>query len=143
MSKPLVYQLLSYGRDSRSLSGYGLHPLFHFSPTEGHRMSASPQYYECIDETFEEVESKLEELESDPDIRAAEGVLNVTFSNGVVFVLSRQPAVEQLWLATPGGGFHFVWRDADEEWFDTKTNDGFRQLLSRELAEHAGEHIEW
>ena len=73
-------------------------------------MSASPQYYECIDETFEEVESKLEELESDPDIAAAEGVLNVTFSNGVVFVLSRQPAVEQLWLATPGGGFHFVWR---------------------------------
>ena len=106
-------------------------------------MSASPQYYECIDETFEEVESKLEELESDPDIAGAEGVLNVTFSNGVVFVLSRQPAVEQLWLATPGGGFHFVWRDADEEWFDTKTNDGFRKLLSRELAEHAGEHIEW
>ena len=61
-------------------------------------MSASPQYYECIDETFEEVESKLEELESDPDIAAAEGVLNVTFSNGVVFVLSRQPAVEQLWF---------------------------------------------
>ena len=106
-------------------------------------MSASPQYYECIDETFEEVESKLEELESDPDIAVAEGVLNVTFSNGVVFVLSRQPAVEQLWLATTGGGFHFVWRDADEEWFDTKTNDGFRQLLSRELAEHAGEHIQW
>ena len=42
-------------------------------------MSASPQYYECIDETFEEVESKLEELESDPDIATAEGVLNVTF----------------------------------------------------------------
>ena len=143
MSKPLVYQLLSYGRDSRSLSGYGLHPLFHFSPTEGHRMSASPQYYECIDETFEEVESKLEELESDPDIRAAEGVLNVTFSNGVVFVLSRQPAVEQLGLATPGGGFHFVWRDADAEWFDTRTNDAFRPLLSRELAKHAGEDIAW
>ena len=106
-------------------------------------MSASPQYYECIDETFEQVESKLEELESDPDIAAAEGVLNVTFSNGVVFVLSRQPAVEQLWLATPGGGFHFVWQDGEEEWFDTKTNDGFRQLLSRELAEHTGEHIEW
>jgi len=106
-------------------------------------MSASPQYYECIDETFEVVESKLEELESDPDIAGAEGVLNVTFSNGVVFVLSRQPAVEQLWLATPGGGFHFVWRDADEEWFDTRTNHAFRELLSRELAEHAGEQIEW
>ena len=106
-------------------------------------MSASPQYYECIDETFEAVESKLEELESDPDIATAEGVITVTFSNGVVFVLSRQPAVEQLWLATPGGGFHFIWLEADQEWFDTKTNAGFRQLLSRELGEHAGEYIEW
>jgi CyaY protein len=118
-------------------------PTFHINLREGHNMSASPQYYECIDETFEVVESKLEELESDPDIAGAEGVLNVTFSNGVVFVLSRQPAVEQLWLATPGGGFHFVWRDADEEWFDTRTNHPFRELLSRELAEHAGEQIEW
>ena len=42
-------------------------------------MSASPQYYECIDETFEEVELKLEELESDPDIATAE-VLNVTLA---------------------------------------------------------------
>ena len=66
-------------------------------------MSASPRYYECIDDTFEQVESRLEALASDPDITGAEGVLNVTFGNGVVFVLSRQPAVEQLWLATPGG----------------------------------------
>ena len=38
----------------------------------------------------------------DVDIRGAEGVINATFSNGVVFVFSRQPPTEQLWLATPG-----------------------------------------
>jgi CyaY protein len=106
-------------------------------------MSASPQYYQRIDDTFEEVEARLEELESDPDIAAAEGVLNVTFSNGVVFVLSRQPAVEQLWLATPGGGFHFVWQENDAEWLDTKSNEGFRDLLLRELRQFAGEDIKW
>ena len=31
MVKPLVYQLLSYVRDSRSLSGYGLGPTSHLS----------------------------------------------------------------------------------------------------------------
>lgn len=106
-------------------------------------MSASPQYYQQIDDTFEEVEARLEVLDSDPDIAAAEGVLNVTFSNGVVFVLSRQPAVEQLWLATPGGGFHFVWRESAAEWFDTKRDEGFRDLFSRELREFAGEEITW
>ena len=68
-------------------------------------MSASARYYECIEDTFEDVENRLEELESDPDITVAEGVINVTFANRVVFVFSRQPAVEQLWLATPGVAF--------------------------------------
>ena len=68
-------------------------------------MSASARYYECIEDTFEEVENRLEALESDPDVTVAEGVINVTFANRVVFVFSRQPAVEQLWLATPGGAF--------------------------------------
>lgn len=106
-------------------------------------MSASARYFECIDTTFEDVESRLEDLDSDPDIAGAEGVLNVTFPNGVVFVLSRQPAVEQLWLATPGGGFHFVWREAECEWFDTRTDQGFRELLASELMAHAGESITW
>ena len=52
------------------------------------------QYYEQIDETFEEVETALETLPDDVDIRCAEGVINATFSNGVVFVLSRQPPTE-------------------------------------------------
>ena len=106
-------------------------------------MSASARYYECIEDTFDVVENRLEALESDPDVTVAEGVINVTFTNRVVFVFSRQPAVEQLWLATPGGGFHFVWSEDDDEWFDTKTNRAFRELLTSELAQHAGEVIAW
>ena len=39
-----------------------------------------------IEETFEAVEVALESLPDDVDIRGAEGVIIVTFSNGVVFV---------------------------------------------------------
>ncbi|MCH1553276.1 MAG: iron donor protein CyaY [Luminiphilus sp.] len=106
-------------------------------------MTASADYYQRIDETFESVESRLEVLDSDPDIVSAEGVLNVTFVNGVVFVFSRQPAVEQLWLATPGGGFHFVWDDAEACWVDTKSGREFVSLLTDELATYAEEIIEW
>ena len=54
-------------------------------------MSASARYYECIEDTFEDVENRLEALESDPDITVAEGVINVTFANRVVFVFSGNP----------------------------------------------------
>lgn len=97
---------------------------------------AANDYYELIDTTFEWVESALEAFPEDIDIRSAEGVINATFENGVVFVFSRQPPTEQLWLATPGGGFHYEWRD--NVWTDTKTGERFQAVLVRELAEHTG-----
>lgn len=100
-------------------------------------------FYDRIDDTFEAVESRLEDLPEDPDIRAAEGVLNVTFANGVVFVFSRQPPAEQLWLATPGGGFHYTWDEAAQDWRDTKTQDLFQPFLVAQLAEHAGVTFQW
>ena len=42
-------------------------------------------YYDLIEDTFDRVESLLEALEDDPDISVAEGVINVKFSNGIVF----------------------------------------------------------
>ena len=104
---------------------------------------ASNDYYEQIDETFEAVETALEGLPDDVDIRCAEGVINATFSNGVVFVFSRQPPTEQLWLATPGGGFHYVWDEAAEDWRDTKTGELFREFLPVQLREHAGVEFSW
>jgi CyaY protein len=100
-------------------------------------------YYSLIDDTFEAVETALEALPDDPDIRAAEGVINVTFNNGVVFVFSRQPPTEQLWLATPGGGFHYVWDEAAGDWRDTKSSDLFRPFLVAQLAEHAEISLDW
>ena len=97
---------------------------------------AANHYYELIETTFEQVENALEALPDDIDIRSAEGVINVTFENGVVFVLSRQPPTEQLWLATPGGGFHYEWRQGGLT--DTKSGEIFQAVLERELAEHTG-----
>lgn len=104
---------------------------------------ASNDYYEQIDETFEAVETALEGLPDDVDIRCAEGVINATFSNGVVFVFSRQPPTEQLWLATPGGGFHYVWDDQSGAWRDTKTDESFHEFLVAELKTHTGLQLRW
>ena len=101
------------------------------------------QYYEQIDETFEEVETALETLPDDVDIRCAEGVINATFSNGVVFVLSRQPPTEQLWLATPGGGFHYFWHEDSQRWLDTKSGASFHTFVVEELLQPTGIESDW
>ncbi|WP_435212627.1 iron donor protein CyaY [Luminiphilus sp. nBUS_16] len=100
-------------------------------------------YFDRIDETFDCVETRLEALPEDPDLSVAEGVINARFANGVVFVFSRQPPTEQLWLATPGGGFHYVWDDALGDWRDTKTADAFREFLPKQLREHAKVEFSW
>ena len=104
---------------------------------------AGNTYFERIEAIFEQVETGLEELPDDLDIRTAEGVINVTFGNGVVFVLSRQPPTEQLWLATPGGGFNYQWDDTQQMWRDTKTGESFHQVLVAELAQHVGLTLDW
>ncbi|MDG2460474.1 MAG: iron donor protein CyaY [Luminiphilus sp.] len=100
-------------------------------------------YYELIEDTFEKVEMALESLPDDVDIRSAEGVINATFGNGVVFVFSRQPPTEQLWLATPGGGFHYAWHDQRSDWLDTKSGDSFYSFLEQELVTHTGMVLDW
>ena len=104
---------------------------------------AGSVYYEQVEDTFEKLETAIEALPDDVDIRGAEGVINVTFGNGVVFVFSRQPPTEQLWLATPGGGFHYRWSDAEEDWVDTKTGARFDDFLVEELLTHTGLRLEW
>ena len=104
---------------------------------------STQDFYERIDDTFEAVETRLEVLEEDPDIVSAEGVINVKFVNGVVFVFSRQPPAEQLWLATPGGGFHYEWDEDAEDWRDTKTGDLFKPFLVAQLAEHVDIAFDW
>ena len=104
---------------------------------------ADNTYFERIEAIFEQVETGLEDLPDDLDIRTAEGVINVTFGNGEVFVFSRQPPTEQLWLATPGGGFHYQWDDAQQIWRDTKTGESFHQVLVAELAQHVGLALDW
>jgi CyaY protein len=61
----------------------------------------------------------------------------------VVFVFSRQPPTEQLWLATPGGGFHYAWHDTQNDWLDTKSGESFYTFLAEEITRHTGMQLEW
>jgi CyaY protein len=101
------------------------------------------QYDALIEDIFTLVEDSMEALPEDPDVSSAPGVINVTFPNGIVFVFSRQPPIHQLWLATPGGGFHYEWDETAEDWRDTKTAALFRPFVIEQIREHTGIEFAW
>ncbi|MBL0691031.1 MAG: iron donor protein CyaY [SAR324 cluster bacterium] len=55
--------------------------------------------------------------------------ISITFGDGTIFVINRQPPVYQLWLATKSKGYHFLYNDDSGKWLSTKTNEEFYLVL--------------
>jgi len=81
----------------------------------------------------------LEDFDPDEvDYSAGDGALTIEFPDGGRFVLSRQSATTQVWLAAGGHGWHFDYDAAADRWIDDK--DGY-DLYAR-LAESLSEKLE-
>lgn len=101
------------------------------------------EYHERIDQVIEDIEMALDDIDSDLDYENGGGVLTVTFENGTTMVFSRQPPTEQLWLATRGGGFHFVYDEQACDWRNTRDEKLFRPFVVAQIQEHAGVTFIW
>ncbi|HEY2524607.1 MAG TPA: iron donor protein CyaY [Candidatus Binataceae bacterium] len=81
----------------------------------------------------------LEDFDPDEvDYSTGDGALTMEFPDGGRFVLSRQSATSQVWLAAGAHGWHFDYDAASDRWTDDK--DG-RDLYIR-LAEALSEKLE-
>lgn len=62
----------------------------------------------AIDRMLEQIALAVERLEDEVlDVELLPGKLEIECENGVKFIVSRQSATGQIWLAEPGGGWHF------------------------------------
>ena len=93
--------------------------------------------------TLLSIETSLEQifdaLGLDIDLERAGGVLNIHFAKGKTVVLNLQSPMQQIWLATPYGGFHYSWNGTD--WADTRGGDALSARLSKDLSAMTGQHI--
>ena len=71
------------------------------------------------------------------DYSTSDGSVTIEFPDGMRFILSRQSATRQVWLAAAAHGHHFDFDSAREAWLDDK--DG-AELFAR-LAEAIGAHL--
>ena len=97
------------------------------------------EFHSRIDQIYVQLEDMLDESGLDLDIESSGGVMILTIeSNGSRIILSRQPAVAELWVAARSGGFHF--RRNASQW-RCATGETLSELLSRVLTEQSDESV--
>ena len=100
-------------------------------------------YNQRIEETFEQLELILDELDDDVDYENTGGVLTVEFENGTSLVFSRQLANQQLWLAARSGGFHFEYDESAQDWRGTRDAQYLRPFVVALMLAQGDVVFEW
>jgi CyaY protein len=95
----------------------------------------------AIDRMLEQLGEAVEALQHDElDVELMPGKLTIDCGNGVRLVLSRQSATGQIWLAEPGGGWHFDLKDG--AWICDKRGVELTDALQKVLAAQLGQPVD-
>jgi CyaY protein len=86
-----------------------------------------PAYRGAADACLERAVRWLDEME-ELDVTAGDGLVTIEFDDGVRFVLNRQSAARQMWLAAGARAWHYDWDAARGAWVDDR--DG-HELFAR------------
>ena len=80
---------------------------------------------------------QLDAIDADGfDARVSDGVLQVDFEGGGVFVLSQQVPVRELWLSAFSRAWHFTY--ADGAWKERDSGEALDALLSAHFTRRLG-----
>jgi CyaY protein len=87
------------------------------------------RYQETLRRIEETVEATINADDADIDYESGNDMLTLSFSNRSVAILSRQSAIQQLWLAARSGGFHFDFDPSRNAWVCTSTRQTLADML--------------
>jgi len=94
-----------------------------------------------LDETLEEIQDKIDELEDDElDFETSDGIVTIETEDGTKFILSRQSATNQIWLAEPINGWKFDCKNG--QWISDKENHELYRFLEQLLSQKLGRAIQ-
>jgi len=82
-------------------------------------MMASAHFDRQIDVCLTRIAAGLEPHE-DLDYTLGDGLLTIDFDDGIRFVVNRQAAARQVWLAAGARAWHYDWDDATQSWVDDR-----------------------
>jgi len=86
------------------------------------------------EDLVESLDQALEACGADLDVETSSGLLTITCeATGTQIIISRQPAMAQIWMAAKSGGFHFNY-DAGV-WLCSTTGQTLPDMLSAALSQ--------
>lgn len=98
------------------------------------------EYLDFAETLLARIEARCDQLnestDADIDNQRVGGMITLTFADGSQIVVNLQKPLQEVWLASRSGGYHF--RHQDGGWRDTKTGEDFFERLSASVSEHAG-----
>jgi CyaY protein len=101
-------------------------------------------FLKTADACLARVAEWLEELDPDEiDYSTADGAVTIEFPDGMKFILSRQPATRQVWLAAGAHGWHFNFDPATEAWIDDKDGGDLFEKIAEAVSEQLGRAVEF
>ena len=84
------------------------------------------EFLDHVKTVWQSIETQVDQWEDqgiDVESVAQGPVLEITFESGAKMVINPQTPMQQIWLASPHGAFHFQWNG--EIWADTRTGATF------------------
>ena len=86
----------------------------------------------------------LEDFDPDEvDYATADGSVTLEFPDGAKFILSRQSATKQVWLAAGSHGYHYNYDSARDTWVDDKDGHELYPRLAEALSSQIGREVDF
>ncbi|MDP1520332.1 iron donor protein CyaY [Porticoccus litoralis] len=99
------------------------------------------EFSDLADDLMLLIEESLDNCGVDIDYETSAGVMTLTIeADDSKVIISRQPAMSQIWVAAKSGGYHFNFDGVS--WQCSTTGETLPELLSRVCSEQAGEAVE-
>ena len=98
------------------------------------------EFLDEVRKVWELIESQLdnwaEQHDLDLEVSRMGPVMEIEFETGRKMVVNPQTPMQQIWLASPRGAYHF--QSVDGVWTDTRSAEDFWQVFAREASAEAG-----
>ena len=103
-------------------------------------------FHELVDDVLFAIEETVEASDLDIDYENSNGMLTLTCEvNGSQIILSRQPAIREIWVAAKSGGFHFDLNinGSVQVWQNTVSKESLSDFLSQLFLSQGGDSLDF
>lgn len=101
------------------------------------------EFLDQVAKVWQGIESKVDvwadQQDLDVEVCRAGSVLEIEFESGRKIVINPQTPMQQIWLASPYGAFHF--QSQADQWCDTRSGKDFWAVLTEQAALVSGQPI--